>query len=148
LETLGVFSELGAPMTPTLGTNEKRLGALWAIYGIWSIVKVAWVVINATVLSLMWGTTLNRVPNPYPWMSAFHLFLLLAAAVFTLGAVFSLLAASALFTRSRSARNLALAASFFGLISGPLGLALGVYTMILLLPRTGEERYGHLAAAA
>jgi hypothetical protein len=35
-----------------------------------------------------------------------------------------------------------------GLISGPLGLALGVYTIVLLLPRAADEQYGRLAVAA
>jgi len=145
---LTLLYNMGSPTMQTSDSRQKSLGLLWAVYGILCVVKVAWIAINAEVLTLMWGALLNRVPNPYPWMSLFHFALLLAVAVLVLAAVFSLLAATALITRSRSARNLALVAGFMGLISGPLGLALGVYTIVLLLPRAADEQYGRLAVAA
>jgi hypothetical protein len=127
---------------------RKTLGVLWAIDSVLCFLEVTWLVVRADTLSVMWGTVLSRVPNPYSWMSFFHLVLTIAVALLLLAGVFSLLAASALLTRTRSDRNTAMMAGFFGLVTGPLGLVLGVYTLILLLPRAAAERYDRLAAAA
>jgi hypothetical protein len=124
------------------------MGALWVLYGVLCFIEVAWLVVQSDQLSLMWGALLSRVANPYAWMAFFHFALLVAVAVVVLAGVFALLAGSALLTHSRSRRNMAVVAGFFGLVSGPLGVMLGVYTLILLLPRVGDERYDRLAAAA
>jgi hypothetical protein len=114
---------------------QKKLGALWIVYGVICFVKVIWIVVNEPVLTLMWGALLNRVPNPYVWMSLFHFALLVAIAVLVITGVFSFLAAVALLAGSRSGRNLALLAGFLGLITGPLGVLLGAYTLLVLFPR-------------
>ncbi|MGC2333902.1 MAG: hypothetical protein WA581_20800 [Candidatus Acidiferrales bacterium] len=131
----------------TFDSGRKTLGVLWALYGVLCFLEIAWLVVQAGTLSVMWGVLLGRVPNPYAWMSLFHLALVVAVALLVLAGIFSLMAGSAQLTRSRSRRNMALAAGFFGLVTGPLGLVLGVYTLILLLPRATDESY-RLAAAA
>jgi hypothetical protein len=50
--------------------------------------------------------------------------------------IFALLAAIALLGRADSSRTLALVASFFALIDGPLGIALGAYTLVVFIPRS------------
>ena len=135
---------------PTLDTPRKSLGALWALYGVLCFIEVAWLVVQADTLSVMWGALLGRVPNPYPWMSMFHLGLVLAVALLVLAGIFSLMAGSAMLTHSRwrSRRSMSMVAGFLGLVTGPLGLILGVYTLILILSRPADERYERLAAAA
>jgi len=131
----------------TFDSRRKTLGVLWALYGVVCFLEVGWLVVQADTLSVMWGALLSRVPNPYAWMTFFHLGLVLAVAVLVLAGIFALMAGSAQLTRSRSRRNMALAAGFFGLVTGPLGLVLGVYTLILLLPRAADESYRMAAAA-
>jgi hypothetical protein len=132
----------------TSGTRGRTLGILWAVYGVICFIEVAWIAINSGALTVMWGALLNRVPNPYSMMTLFHMALILGVALLVLAGVFSLMAAGALLTRSRSQRNTALVAGFLGLVTGPLGLVLGVYTIVVLLPRAAEESYGRLATAA
>lgn len=127
---------------------RKSLGFLWVLYGVLCFVEIAWIVSRADTLSLMWGALLNRVPNPFAWMSFFHFALVAGVALLVLAGVFALLAGSGLLTRSPSRRGMAIVAGFLGLITGPLGLVLGVYTLVLLLPRVVDERYDRLAAAA
>jgi hypothetical protein len=141
-----LLSPAEAPVT--FDSRRKTMGALWALYGILCFIEVAWFVVQANTLSVMWGALLSRVPNPYPWMSFFHFALLMAVALLVLAGVFALLAGSAMLTQSRSRRNMAVVAGFLGLVTGPIGLVLGVYTLILLLPRGADERYDRLAAAA
>lgn len=84
----------------------------------------------------MWGAVITRVPNALGWMSLFHLFLTFAVVLNLIAGVFSLMAAIALLGRTGSSRTLALVASFLALINGPLGIALGAYTLVIFLPRS------------
>jgi len=132
-------------------TNTSRfgtLGLLWMIYGILCVAKAAWIVINGATLTLMWGALLNRVANPFFWMSMFHLAMLAVVILAVVTALISFLAAIALMQAGASSRTLALVASFLGLITGPLGIALGVYTMIVMLPQTvGQSRADFVSTA-
>jgi len=111
------------------------LGALWAVYAILRFAGAAFIVVYAEMLSVMWGAIITRVANPFALMSLFHFFLIFAVVLNIIAGVFSLLAAMALLGRTGSARTLALVASFFGLTNGPLGIALGAYTLFIFVPR-------------
>jgi hypothetical protein len=115
--------------------THGTLGVLWLFYGILRFAGAAFILIYSTTLTLMWGAIITRVPNPFALMSFFHLFLIFAVVLNIIAGVFSLLAAMALLGRTGSARTLALVASFFGLTNGPLGIALGAYTLFIFVPR-------------
>lgn len=125
-------------MTP-VRTHDRTLGILWAIYGVLLIVGGAWLLLHEPVLTLMWGALLNRVPNPFSWMDFFHFRLYGRVALDLIAAVFSFLAAMGLIQGSRLGRRLGLVAAFFGLTSGPLGIALGAFTVAILIPQATAE---------
>lgn len=116
-------------------THDRTLGILWAIYGLLLILGGVWLLLYEPVLTLMWGALLNRVPNPFAWMNFFHFVLYGKVILDFIAAIFSFLAAMALVQRSQSGRKLGLIAAFFGLIAGPLGIALGVFTVAILIPQ-------------
>jgi fucose permease len=118
------------------------------VYGVICLAEAVWVGVNDGALTTMWGTVVSRVPNPFAWMSAFHLFLV-GVVVLAVGAgILSLLAGMALMRRTASSRPLALAASFLGILNGPLGIALGVYTLVLLVSRASWRVHDRLPNAA
>jgi hypothetical protein len=82
----------------------------------------------------MWGALLTRVPNPFALMDLFHFFLIFAIILGIITGVVSLIAGSALMSSGQSARRLGILAAFLGLINGPLGIALGAYTLVVLVP--------------
>jgi hypothetical protein len=132
-------------------TNNSRLGTLgvlWVIYGILCVLRAAWIVINGATLRLMWGALLNRVANPFFWMSMFQFAMLAVVVVAIVTAIFSFLAGIALIQRGRSSRTLSVVASFLGLITGPLGIALGVYTLIIMLPEPAGRIQSDFASPA
>lgn len=110
-------------------------GVLWAVYAILRFVGAAFILVYSATLTVMWGAIITRVPNPDALMSLFHLFLFFAVVLNIIAGIVSLLAAMALLGRTGSARTLALVASFFGLTNGPLGIALGAYTLVIFMPR-------------
>jgi hypothetical protein len=119
----------------TTPSPTSTLGILWAIYGILRVLAAAFLLLYSGTLTLMWGALLNRVPDPFSWMTLFHFVWAGAVALAIFSALFSFLAALALLGRTGSAPRLAVIAAFLGLISGPLGIALGVPTLIIFLRR-------------
>jgi hypothetical protein len=117
------------------GGTYGTLGVLWALYAILRFAGAAFIVVYEGMLTVMWGAIITRVANPFALMSLFHFFLVFAIVLNIVAGIVSLFAAIALLGRSGSARKLALVASFFGLTNGPLGIALGAYTLVICFPR-------------
>src|SRR5580658_2719283 len=105
----------------------RGLGILWVLYGLLRLVMALAIFMWNGTLTLMWGALLSRVPSPFALMDYFHLFLGFAL-------VLGIIAGLALMSGGDSARKLGLIAAFFGLINGPLGIALGAYTLVVLVP--------------
>ncbi|HXA75995.1 MAG TPA: hypothetical protein VNV41_02580 [Candidatus Acidoferrales bacterium] len=133
---------------PTSNSRQGTLGVWWLIYSILCVVRAVWILTNGATFTLMWGALVNRVANPFFWMNLFHVAMLAAVVLTVITAIFSFLAGIGLMQGGRSGRMLALVAGFLGLISGPLGVALGVYTLIVMLPQPASQARSDLASAA
>jgi hypothetical protein len=121
------------------GGTYGTLGVLWAVYAILRFAGAAFIVVYEGMLTVMWGAIITRVTNPFALMSLFHFFLVFAIVLNIVAGIVSLFAAIALLGRAGSARKLALVASFFGLTNGPLGIALGVYTLVICFPHSSSS---------
>jgi hypothetical protein len=117
----------------------RNLGILWVLYGLLRLVGALGVFLYSGTLTLMWGALLSRVPNPFTLMDLFHGFLLFAILLGIVAGVVSIIAGLSLISSGISARSLGLVAAFFGLINGPLGIALGAYTLVVLAPAAGAR---------
>jgi hypothetical protein len=145
-----IFSLLlsGGVSMQTTVNRSKTLGVLWILFGILCVLQAVWLALNEKVLRLMWGALLERVPDPYPWMGLFNLAILCGILLSVAAALFSILGAIALMQQRGAGQGWALVAAVFGLMCGPLGIALGVYTLVLLLPRQSGPAYERYAAVA
>lgn len=123
--------------TSTSGTTGelRGLGFCWIVYGLARILLAIWLLSFEVTATLMFGSTLSRVPNPYSLMDAFHLFYAGLILLSVVCGLLGILAGLALLSNWSSARSLALVAGFLSLPEAPLGLILGVYTIARLLPR-------------
>jgi hypothetical protein len=115
-------------------TQLRVLGVFWIVYGILRLAMTIWLVSFTTTATLMFGALLTRVPDPYSLMSLFH-FLYLGVIIWS-GAcgILGILAGATILAGQRSARPLAIVAALLSLSELPFGIALGVYTLILLIP--------------
>ena len=118
----------------------RTLGTLWLVYGCLRVIVVAAIVVYSGTLALMWGSLLNRVPDPLTLMTVFHVVLVLAVAWCIISAFFSFVAGVALMRRSAPARMDTLVAALLALPDLPLGIILGVYTIAVLLPRASASQ--------
>jgi hypothetical protein len=112
----------------------RNLGICWVLYGLLRLVMALGVFMYSPTLTLMWGALLSRVPSPFALMDYFHAFLIFAIILGVVAGAVSIIAGMGLISKGASARSLGVVAAFFGLINGPLGIALGAYTLVVLVP--------------
>ena len=114
--------------------TRTALGRFWVIYGIARVLLAIWLLAFQDTATVMFGSLLSRVANPFTIMDTFHFFYAAIILYSIICGVLGALAGLALLTGWSSARVLALWAAFLALPELPLGLMLGVYTVVTLLP--------------
>jgi hypothetical protein len=120
---------------PEVALNSgKFLGLAWIVYGIARILLALWLMAFEVTAKVMFGALLSRVANPYAMMDHFHIVYFAIVLISFLCGALGILAGLALLTGSSAGRTLALWAAFLSLPEMPLGLMLGVYTIVRLLP--------------
>ena len=112
----------------------RTLGILWILYGLLRFVAALVVFLSFPTLTVMWGALLTRVPDPFTLMDLFHVFLIFMIILDVAAGIVSIIAGLALMSGGPSARRLGMLAAFLALINGPLGIALGAYTLVVLVP--------------
>jgi hypothetical protein len=125
---------LNAAAPRNIYTHLKILGVCWIIYGFLRLAATLWLVAFHTTATLMFGSLLGRVPDPFTLMAEFHFLYLAVEAWSAAAGVIGILAGLALLANQGAARWLALFAGFLSLSEIPLGVTLGCYTLIVLLP--------------
>ena len=131
---------LDGPQNWNLNTHSRILGLCWIVYGAIRLLAALWLTTFSTTATLMFGALLNRVPNPFPLMSEFHLIYLGIVVWSVIAGIFGVLAGLTLLAGQAFARPLALIAAFLSLSEIPLGITLSVYTLIVLLPNGPMRR--------
>lgn len=111
----------------------KTLGIWWIAYGLYRILTGVLLVFFAPTATLMFGATLQRVPDPYSLMGIFHAIYMGWVGLSFVCGVLGILGGLALMRRAADGRMLLLAASIFSLPDLPLGIALSVYSLIVLV---------------
>ena len=130
------------PVAPSLSGHLRTLGICWIVYGVIRLIMTVGLVIFASTATVMFGTLLNRVPDPLTLMSVFHFMYAVWIALSAACGILGLMAGLALLAERRSGRTVALVAGFLSLSNIPLGTTLGIYTLVMLLPIAATQRYG------
>jgi hypothetical protein len=112
----------------------RILGVCWIVYGAVRLAVVLWLIGFNPTGTVMFGALLTRVPNPFALMADFQLIYLAIEILSAVTGVLAILAGLALLAGQAFARPLALIAAFLSLSEIPLGITLGTYTLIVLLP--------------
>jgi ABC-type spermidine/putrescine transport system permease subunit II len=90
----------------------------------------------------------DDMPWAWPAGDVFHSFLSFIGAMAILMAVTGFLAGFGLLERRPWARSLAIVLGVIALLHPPLGTALGIYTLWVLLPNESEQEYRRTARPA
>jgi hypothetical protein len=127
------------PAAQSLSGHLRTLGGCWMVYGVIRLVLATLLVLYSGTATVMFGALLNRVPDPFTLMGVFHFMYTVLIALSVLCGILGLMAGLALLGGQRSGRMLALIAGFLSLSNIPLGIALGIYTLVVLLPTGGAQ---------
>ena len=129
-------------------TRPRVLGVCWVVYGVLRLAMTLWLISLTTTATLMFGAMLTRVPDPFTLMSSFHFFYLGVTMWSAASGVVGILAGVTLLAGQRSARALAIVAALLSLSELPFGIALGTYTLVVLLRATPAPPYVTSATGA
>ena len=116
------------PGTLTAG-GAKTLGLAWIVYGAYRLPVTVWLIAFTTTATLMFGSLLTRVPDPYSLMTAFHIIYSVAIVWSGISAVLGILAGLAMLVSQSASRILVVVAALLALPELPFGVMIGVYTM-------------------
>ena len=90
--------------------------------------------------TLMFGALLSRVPNPYWLMDLFHFIYALAIVISIACGLLGIAGGLVHLGNAQAGRGMLIVGSFLALSEMPLGIALGVYTLIVLLPERTDRK--------
>jgi len=123
----------------------RLLGACWIVYGVLRLGIAIWLFSITNTATVMFGALLNRVPDPFAWMNAFHVVYAGVVVFSAICGIFGIVAGVALLAGHQAGRGLAIAAGILSLSGIPVGTTLGIYTLIVMLAMLPRRE---LAAAA
>jgi hypothetical protein len=122
----------------TIAHNTNRpvriLGICWILYGVVRLFEAVWLVSFSNTASVMFGALLARVQDPFAMMRDFHFIYALIAALSVVCGVLGIFAGWTVLAGQGFGRTLALLAGFLSLSDIPLGMTLGIYTLVVLFP--------------
>ena len=116
-------------------TGTKTLGLAWIVYGVLRLAVTAWLIMFTTTATLMFGSLLTRVPDPYSLMTEFHILYSVVIVWSGISAVLGIVAGLAMLASQSAPRILVVAAALLALPELPFGVMIGVYTMTHIAPR-------------
>jgi hypothetical protein len=144
----GTLAAASANAVERLGSQLRVLGILWAVYSGFRMLMAAWTVVFTRAMLPAFA---EMVPhdadiNIAPFLKAMSGFYIVSGVWAVVAGIVGIWAAWALLKRQRSGRTIALVIAFVSLISIPFGTALGVYTLVVLLPQTAGHTYEQITA--
>jgi hypothetical protein len=125
----------------------RSLGSLWIVYGVVRLIMVLCLLVYGRTATLMFGALLSRVPDPFAYLDIFHLLYTVEIALSAVCGLIGLVAGLALLGGHSSGRRLALISAVLSVSDIPLGITLGIYTLVDLLPSKIMPLYGRAGDA-
>ncbi len=124
--------------------NLQILAILWMVVGALSLF-IGFGMFTFGHMFANMGLHFDGAPNVIPFVRGIATFV---GGFVLLKALLAIVTGIGLLQRQSWARPLAIVMSFFEMLHIPLGTALGIYTLVVLLPSEASEEYEELAKAA
>ena len=126
----------------------RTLGGFWIVYGVIRLIMALCLLFYGRTATLMFGALLSRVPDPFALMGVFHFLYTVMIAWSVVCGLIGFVAGLALLGGQRSGRKLALFAAVLSVSDIPLGVTLGIYTLVELLPIKTTQLFARSGQAA
>jgi hypothetical protein len=111
--------------------HRRILATCWIIYGLIRLAIAVWLIGFSGRATLMFGTLVGRVADPYTLMSMFHFAYAANIILSALCGLCGLLGGFLLPAGKQTGRTLVLIAAFLALSNIPVGTTLGIYTLVI-----------------
>jgi uncharacterized membrane protein len=121
----------------------KSLGICWIAYGLFRLCLGVALILFAPMATVMFGALLGRVADPFTLMDIFHVLYVFAIVLTFVCGLLGVVGGAAVLGGGGSRNGWLVVASLLSLSDLPLGVALGVYTLILFLGADRTERLAH-----
>jgi hypothetical protein len=116
-------------------SGTKTLGLAWIVYGVYRLAVTVWLIMFMTTATLMFGSLLTRVPDPFSLMTEFHILYSVVIVWSGISAVLGIVAGLAIIASHSAPRILLVAAALLALPELPFGVMIGVYTITHIAAR-------------
>jgi hypothetical protein len=134
---------------PRVQRNLQTLGILWCVFGAYRVIAglIGIVVLRAVTIrnfgggAWEWGHHFHGPFGP-PWVG---ILVPLIALATTLTAILAFLVGFSLLTRQSWGRALGIVVAILALLKFPVGTALGIYTLWVLVPAQSGAEYDAIA---
>lgn len=148
------------PTSPTIATrivaadpaqvfrhHIRVLGIVWLVYSVFQIIMSIWILAFSHYFLPAMQDAISHAdtPFPFPIVQLFHVVYAISAAYGTAAGILGVVAGAMLLQKKPAARALAIVAAFLCVLSFPFGTAVGVYTLIVLMPKDAARNYRQLA---
>jgi hypothetical protein len=127
--------------------HRQMLGILWVIYAAFHLIAAGVLFVLSNTLFVHIAARMSQSPNGLPVDFLPHLMSFISIAILAKG----LLAAAGgigLLQKQHWARTICLVSAFLALFSIPIGTALGIYTIWVMMSRNAEDDYSKLTAVS
>jgi hypothetical protein len=121
-------------IAPQRNRYIRILGICWILYGVVRLFEAVWLVSFSNTATVMFGALLSRVHDPFSMMRDFHFVYAFIEALSVVSGVLGIFAGWTILADRGFGRTLALLAGFLSLSDIPLGMTLGIYTLVVLFP--------------
>ena len=126
--------------------HVRLVGILWMAYSaLYVVAGVAAIVVAQTIFGHFIHVHHGPPPEIMIWLQPLINF---AGVLILVKAALGFIAGWGLLQREEWARTVALVVGFLALLNIPIGTALGIYTLWVLLPQQSDDEYRSLAQAA
>lgn len=151
LASFPVVPRVLVPLQGRVNRHLKSVAILWIIYGVLRLFETFWMLaIGRTVLPgfiEQIASGIDGFPSGFPLARLISNGIEMAAFSVAIFAALEFIVGWGLLDRRPWARILGIVLAFLALLSFPLGTALGIYTLWVLLPSTSEQEYNQLATS-
>ena len=127
------------PGIQSLSGHFRALGGCWIVYGVIHLILAMLLILYSGTATVMFGALLSRVSEPFTLMGVFHFMYILMMALSIICGILGLMAGLALLGGKQAGRTLSLLVGVLSLSNIPLGITLGIYTLVVFLPPGGAQ---------
>jgi hypothetical protein len=129
--------------------HVRVLGIVWLVYGVFGNIMSIWILVFSHYFLPTMQDIVSRgnTPFPFPIVQFLHAIYAISSAYGAATGILGIIAGAMLLQKKPAARTLVIVAAFLSVLSFPIGTAVAVYTLIILMPQDAARNYQQLALA-